>query len=147
MPEIADIDHLLFSHFHMDHVSGFDAFFRVNFGRVGRENHLWGPPGSIGILGHRFGGSWWNLKADLSATWHVHEVDGDTVSSARFGAQEGFAVAHDAGTRRLDGGSLIGTPEVQVRALRCHTTGSAWATCCANPCGTPSTRRRWTDSA
>jgi ribonuclease Z len=115
--EIADIDHLLFSHFHMDHVSGFDAFFRVNFERVNRENHLWGPPGSIGILGHRLQGYWWNLTADLSAVWHVHEIGGDTVSSARFEAQEGFAVAHDAGTRRLEGGPLISTPEVQVSAL------------------------------
>jgi ribonuclease Z len=115
--EIADIDHLLFSHFHMDHVSGFDAFFRVNFERVNRENHLWGPPGSIAVLGHRFQGYWWNLTAELSAVWHVHEVTGDTVSSARFEAREGFAVAHDAGTRSLAGGPLISTPEVQVQAL------------------------------
>ncbi len=117
LSEIADIDHLLFSHFHMDHVSGFDAFFRINFERTNRENHLWGPPGSIAVLGHRLQGYWWNLTADLSAVWHVHEIDGDTVSSARFEAQGGFAVAHDAGTRRLDGGPLIGTPEVQVQAL------------------------------
>ena len=29
--DIQAIDHLFLSHLHMDHVSGFDAFFRINF--------------------------------------------------------------------------------------------------------------------
>lgn len=56
--EVMQLDHLFFSHLHMDHVPGFDEFFRVNFGRTSRENHLWGPPGAARILGHRFRGYW-----------------------------------------------------------------------------------------
>ena len=42
--EIQTIDHLCFSHLHMDHVTGFDAFFRCIYGRTDRPNHAWGPP-------------------------------------------------------------------------------------------------------
>lgn len=116
-PDVASIDHLLFSHFHMDHISGFDAFFRINFDRIDRQNHIWGPVGSIKILGHRFAGYLWNLKSELRGVWHVHEIDGDSVRSARFEAREGFAVAHDEGEIQLAGRPFISTPEVEVQAL------------------------------
>ena len=115
--DLLSIDHLLFSHFHMDHVSGFDAFFRFNFDRTDRENHVWGPAGSIQVLGHRFQGYLWNLKAELRGVWHVHELDGTTIRSARFEACEGFETAHDEGERSSEAGLLFQTPEVEVRAL------------------------------
>ena len=43
--DVQATDHLFFSHFHMDHVSGFDSFFRANFNREDRANRIWGPPG------------------------------------------------------------------------------------------------------
>ena len=42
--EVREIDHLFFSHLHMDHVAGFDAFFRCTFDRTDRANHVWGRP-------------------------------------------------------------------------------------------------------
>ncbi|MEK6237422.1 MAG: hypothetical protein N2C14_22145 [Planctomycetales bacterium] len=36
--EIQAIDDLFFSHFHMDHVCGFDSFSRHNFGRPGARS-------------------------------------------------------------------------------------------------------------
>ncbi|ULH15207.1 MBL fold metallo-hydrolase [Deinococcus sp. KNUC1210] len=115
--DILSIDHLLFSHFHMDHVGGFDAYFRLNFDRTERENHVWGPPGSIEVLSHRFQGYLWNLRAELRGVWHVHELDGPRVRSARFEAREGFQTAHDAGERPLTAGLFLQTTEVEVRAL------------------------------
>jgi ribonuclease Z len=41
--EIQAIDHLLFSHLHMDHVGGFDSFFRCTFDRNTKPNQIWGP--------------------------------------------------------------------------------------------------------
>src|SRR5437763_14918027 len=55
------IDHLFFSHLHMDHVAGFDSFFRRTYNRTDRPNHVWGPPGTADILHHRFRGFLWNL--------------------------------------------------------------------------------------
>ncbi|GGJ41799.1 MBL fold metallo-hydrolase [Deinococcus roseus] len=92
--EVQAIDHLFFSHFHMDHVSGFDAYFRANFNRTSKENHIWGPPGAAKILQHRFQGFWWNHAADLDALWQVHEVHADHIQTTHFLAHEAFSVAY-----------------------------------------------------
>jgi ribonuclease Z len=38
--DVQTIDHLCFSHQHMDHVGGFDTFFRCTFNRTTKENHI-----------------------------------------------------------------------------------------------------------
>lgn len=114
--EIQQIDHLLFSHLHMDHVAGFDAFFRVNFERTNKENHIWGPPGTAKIIGHRFQGYWWNHAPDIQGTWFVHDVSAHTIQTFRFEAQEAFAVAHDLG-REAHSGVIWQTPQVSVEVL------------------------------
>ncbi|ADV66104.1 MBL fold metallo-hydrolase [Deinococcus maricopensis] len=116
LADILRIDHLLFSHLHMDHVCGFDAFFRANFGRVDRENHVWGPPGTIAAIHHRFQGYWWNHARDLHATWFVHDVDERLVRTARFEAHEAFRDASPAGERPHAGEVLV-TPTIRVSAL------------------------------
>jgi len=116
LAEVQQVDHLLFSHLHMDHVAGFDAFFRANFDRTTQENHVWGPPGTARILGHRFQGYWWNHAPELRGRWHVHDVDEREIHTFHFEAQEAFAVMHDEGTRPHAGPLLI-TPEAQVEAL------------------------------
>ena len=114
--EVQAIAHLFLTHLHMDHVSGFDAFFRVNFQRSNMENHIWGPMGTARILHHRFQGFWWSHAAELCGTWFVHDVDAATVRDYRFEAGEAFAVMHDAGERGHDG-TILETAEVRVAAI------------------------------
>lgn len=114
--EIQAIDHLFLSHLHMDHISGFDAFFRVNFQRCNRENHIWGPKGTASILQHRFQGFWWSHASELNSQWLVHDVDEATVQSWRFEANEAFAVMHDAG-RRAYQRVILETREAKVSAI------------------------------
>lgn len=109
-------DHLLFSHLHMDHVGGFDAFFRSNFDRTGRAVSVWGPPGTAAILHHRFRGFWWNIVNDVPGTWIVHDVHEDHVAPFRFEAREAFAHAHPLGALAREG-AIIDTPEFAVEAL------------------------------
>lgn len=113
--EVQATDHLLLSHLHMDHVGGFDDFFRATFDRPA-PTHAWGPPGTARILGHRFQGFWWNHAPELRGQWFVHDVHDAHVQSFRFEAHEAFAVAHDAGTRAHDG-TILTTPEVSVQAV------------------------------
>ncbi|WP_235692414.1 MBL fold metallo-hydrolase [Deinococcus aquaedulcis] len=113
---LQDTRHLLLSHLHMDHISGFDAFFRATFDRPG-ENHVWGPPGTARILQHRFQGFWWNHAPELGGVWQVHDVFPDRVESFAFQASQAFSVMHPAGQRSLDGGPLLTTPQVEVRAI------------------------------
>jgi ribonuclease Z len=114
--DVQAIDHLFLSHMHMDHISGFDAFFRVNFGRTNRPNHIWGPAGSARILSHRFQGYWWSHAAELTGTWFVHDIDETTIHTWRFEAREAFAVMHDQGVQSYDG-TILETREARVAAI------------------------------
>lgn len=98
--DVLAADHLFFSHLHMDHVGGFDAFFRANHDRDTKPNVVWGPPGTADILQHRFRGFLWNLVADgPPVSWRVCEVHPAEVRTTRFELTEAFAVAHGEGSR------------------------------------------------
>lgn len=116
LSDVQAIDHLFLSHLHMDHISGFDAFFRVNFQRRNRQNQIWGPTGTAQILQHRFQGFWWSHAAELDATWLVHDVGETFIQSWRFEANEAFAVVHDAGRSDHDG-IILKTREASVSAI------------------------------
>jgi ribonuclease Z len=96
---IQAVDHLFFSHLHMDHVGGFDTFFRCTFGRDTRPNQVWGPPETGRILQHRFQGFLWNLHEQMAATWRVTDVFPKETRTVRLELREAFAVAHDEGSR------------------------------------------------
>jgi ribonuclease Z len=93
--EIQLIDHLFFSHLHMDHVGGFDTFFRCTFNRAAKPNCVWGPAQTCAILHHRFQGFLWNLHGGQPATWHVADIHPDHITTRRFELTEAFALAHD----------------------------------------------------
>lgn len=101
--EIQGIRHLAFSHLHMDHVAGFDTFLRINHARGPRPNQIWGPPETARILQHRFQGFMWNLTGELQATWLVHELGREMISTSRFELGEAFARRHASGARSAAG--------------------------------------------
>jgi ribonuclease Z len=92
--EILAIDELFFSHLHMDHVGGFDAFFRANFQRQTKPNRIWGPPDTARILQHRFQGYLWNLHAEMAASWRIADIHPGEIRTTRFELAEAFTVAH-----------------------------------------------------
>jgi ribonuclease Z len=95
--EVLQIDHLCFSHLHMDHVAGFDSYFRANFQRT--TNHIWGPPETARIMQHRMRGYIWNLNASMNGSWQVHDVLEDRIVTSRFELGEGFEVQHSDAER------------------------------------------------
>lgn len=114
--EIQSIDHLFFSHLHMDHVCGFDTFFRANFDRNDRVNHLWGPPGTAKTLHHRFQGFTWNLITDHASTWLVHDIDPTRVLVHRFELADTFALDHP-GENTPHGGCVWEGPGYSIEVL------------------------------
>lgn len=93
--EVREVDHLCFSHLHMDHVSGFDLFFRVNFDRTYKENRIWVPHGSAEVVQNRFRGFMWNLVDEKQpGEWLVSEIAPDAVRTTRYLAKEAFRTAH-----------------------------------------------------
>jgi ribonuclease Z len=97
------VSHLCFSHFHMDHVAGFDGFFRLNYNRPEVPVGVWGPPGTIEVMGHRFAGFVWNLHRDQPGEWIVREIAPKTIGTARFLTREAFSPAHRQPDRPPEG--------------------------------------------
>lgn len=115
-PDLQDVDHLFFSHFHMDHVGGFDSFFRATFNRISKPNQIWGPPDAIRVLHHRFQGYTWNLLDHLVSTWRITEVHPDHLKSVYYRAKEGFSLAYEEPLQPV-GEHLIHSPYFTVKAL------------------------------
>ena len=102
-PERTGVDQLFFSHLHIDHVAGFDSFFRCTYDRKTKPNHIWGPPGTACIMQHRMQGFLWNLQAGEPGEWRVSEIHDTEIRTTRFALGEAFSVAHHEGTRPHSG--------------------------------------------
>jgi len=125
--EAQAIDHLLFSHLHMDHVGGFDTLFRQTFFRE-RPVRAWGPPETRRILGHRLQGFLWNLNDGGVGRWEISDIGQDGVARSYYREDEAFAIAHPAplaDAERLPSPLIIATPTYTVEALEMdHLTPS-----------------------
>jgi ribonuclease Z len=113
--EIKAINAVFFSHFHVDHIAGFDSFFRHHYAPAPDPMPLFGPAGAAAILQHRFQGFTWNLVADWPGEFHVTEVTATGLTTRRFLTGESFARAHEVASepfRRV----LWDRAEVQVEA-------------------------------
>jgi ribonuclease Z len=87
--DVLALDHVCFSHFHADHVGGFDSLLRARL-NLDKPLHLWGPVGSIELISHRLQGILWNLTNGLSAPWTVHEIHESVIYSRTFQNLESF---------------------------------------------------------
>lgn len=91
---IHQIRAVCFSHFHIDHLAGFDSFFRHNFGRPDQPVRLVGPEGACEVLAHRFRGFTWNLVSEAPGAFHVTEIVPPRRVTHAFFTKERFAAAH-----------------------------------------------------
>jgi ribonuclease Z len=124
---IQSIEHLCFSHFHMDHVSGFDTFFRHNYNRPEAPVNVWGPEQTIAVMHHRFRSFTWNLHREQAGEWHVREIGESTISGARFQTKEAFANAHPMSDSPISNRTVFTGPSYRIEAflLPHHTATSA----------------------
>jgi len=88
--EIVKIDHLFFSHFHLDHVAGLDHFIRLNYNREGKPVNIWGPEKTATKIFNRLNSFTWNLLEKSQTDWFVHEVNSNTVSHFLISARDQF---------------------------------------------------------
>lgn len=111
------VGHVFVSHTHMDHFTGFDRLVRIFLGR-GKTLHLFGPPGFIDRVSHKFAAYTWNLVSTFSTdfTLEVGEFGADgTLTRARLRCRAAFQ------PERLDpmathNGVLVDEPNYRVRA-------------------------------
>jgi ribonuclease Z len=127
--DIAAVDHLLFSHFHMDHIAGFDNYFRVRYSNDRSPNMIWGPPGAIEVMSHRFQGFTWNLHHDQHASWTVCDIHENTVVPCTFRLSEAFSRQHMQPESGKEGGVIIDTPDCLVKAIEMDHKAPCMAYC------------------
>lgn len=101
--EIRSIDALFFSHLHIDHVAGFDAFLRLNFARPDVPVLIYGPAGTVRTIHHRLRGVTWNLISGQPGEFLVTDVEPDRMVTARLCTSEAFEHAHPAGEAPFQG--------------------------------------------
>jgi len=91
---IMDIDHLCFSHFHLDHIAGFDRFLRMNYNRLSEPVMVWGPVNTIDVMHHRLQGVTWDLVEDASGEWILFAMNEGSVQSVQLFTAEEFKRIH-----------------------------------------------------
>jgi ribonuclease Z len=101
--EVRAVDALFFSHLHIDHVAGFDAFLRLNFARPDAPVLVYGPAGTTRAIHHRLRGVTWNLIAGQPGAFHVTDVLPDRLFATDFLTAEAFEHAHPAGEAPFEG--------------------------------------------
>ena len=114
--EIQSIDHLLFSHFHIDHISGFDAFFRATYSRTSQPNVVWGPPEATEVMLSRFRGFTWNLQEGMQVHWHIHAIHPQSIERVYADLGDGFFQTHPNRTLPFRG-ILLDEPAFTMEAI------------------------------
>ena len=114
--EIREIEHVFFSHLHMDHVAGFDRYFRCNYDRPGKPNSFWGPKGTDEILQNRFRGFLWNLHEGMKGHCLVHTIASEHIVCHRYELAETYARPHSQETQATSD-LLLDHTSYQVRPL------------------------------
>jgi len=88
--EIRSIDYVFFSHFHVDHIAGFDYLFRRIYDRE-RPVYIFGPPGLTAIIFNRLNGFTWNLLTGSPGEWIINEIHQDKIHSSTIKASDSFS--------------------------------------------------------
>jgi ribonuclease Z len=96
--EVRAVDALFFSHLHIDHVAGFDAFLRLNFARPDAPVLVYGPDGTTRAVHHRLRGVTWNLITGQPGAFRVTDALPDRLVATQFLTAEAFEHAHPAST-------------------------------------------------
>ena len=100
----------------MDHVSGFDTFFRHNYNRPDGPVQVWGPEHSVEVMGNRFRSFTWNLHKNQPGEWIVCELRGEAIHGSRFRTREAFAEAHELPQKSLGAQNPVLAPRISNRS-------------------------------
>lgn len=113
---IKSIDYLFFSHLHIDHVAGFDYFFRRNYDRDDKPVYVYGPEDTSEIIWNRLRGFKWNLVKGVPGLWYVTDIKKNSLSTFIYKTSEGYSVNHRAGEVNFSG-TLLDNPDFTVKSV------------------------------
>jgi ribonuclease Z len=101
--DVRTIDYLVLSHLHIDHIAGFDYFFRRNYDREKKAVFIFGPADTIDIIHSRMRGFKWNLVEGVPGEWYVNEFTEKRLTSCLFKTTDGFSKKHKVKKKSFDG--------------------------------------------
>jgi ribonuclease Z len=87
--DVRNIDYIFFSHLHIDHVAGFDYFFRRNYDRI-KPIFIWGPEETAEIIHNRLLGYKWNLIGDSGGNWFISDISENAYKQFYIKFPDGF---------------------------------------------------------
>ena len=114
--EIKSIDYLFLSHFHIDHISGFDYFFRRNYDREKKPVFIYGPEDTIELIQNRMRSFKWNLIKDVPGQWFVSEIREEKITTILLKTADGFTIRHPV-ERKSFSEIIIDNPDFSVKAI------------------------------
>lgn len=92
--DIMAIDHLCFSHFHLDHIAGFDTFIRMNYNRETKPVRIWGPENAPEIIRHRLQGITWDRVENSPGKWSVSGIGERQIIREKLYTRDEFSEIH-----------------------------------------------------
>jgi ribonuclease Z len=112
--DIKSIDYLFLSHLHIDHIAGFDYFFRRNYDREKKPVFVYGPEDTVELIHHRLRGFKWNLVKGVPGLWYVTEASEKKLSTFLFKTSDGYSVKYHVEDKSFNG-LLIDNQDFTVR--------------------------------
>ena len=112
--QLKGIDYIFFSHFHMDHIAGFDYYFRRVYHRS-EPVHIYVPGGTVDVIHNRFRGLTWNLEQP-KCTWFVTECCEKILKTYRFEKHELFEHKHFVDEHEYDR-TILDLPTFSIDAV------------------------------
>ncbi|MCC7335237.1 MAG: hypothetical protein IT422_09070 [Pirellulaceae bacterium] len=115
--DIMSLDGVFFSHFHMDHVSGFDYMFRLNYNRSESPLRMFGPRDTRRVVQHRMQAYTWNLVDDAAGKVAVTEFGGNRLERCEFATKDQFRVPTQETSEPMIDRVVYAWPELTVSAI------------------------------
>jgi ribonuclease Z len=112
--EVNSIDYLFLSHLHIDHIAGFDYFFRRTYDREKKAVFVFGPEDTIDIIHNRMQGFKWNLVKGIPGEWYINEFTEKKLTSCLYKTSDGFSEKYKVKKKSFDG-LLINNSDFTVR--------------------------------
>ncbi|MBE2281776.1 MAG: MBL fold metallo-hydrolase [Ignavibacteriaceae bacterium] len=114
---IKGIDILCFSHFHIDHISGFDQFVRHNFNRSIPPVRIFAPKRGKEIILNRLRGFDWNYSGDSPGVWKISEIDGTSLVTTEYTNSNGFSEYSGMSLRDIKNGVFFQNKDFTISSI------------------------------
>jgi ribonuclease Z len=114
--DVKSIDYLFFSHFHIDHIAGFDYFFRRNYDREKKPVYIFGPEDTIELLQNRMRSFKWNLVKNVPGLWYISEIRDTKITTVLLKTSDAYTIRHPVEKKTFNE-IIIDNPDFLVKVL------------------------------